>query len=290
MRISRLGFAVLLTLCGCDRIDAWLHPKPVDKTMTEAPPPPVKANIQLYAGDTAPVMQARSGNCTVAQACHVFRDNRWQPLDPKMAGSVSLLAVEPPVPDSDYSDGLWRPVGAGNRFVLLNNQAGYQHFQSWLFDGQRIGLMDPSRTTYVTVYAIEDSKTLAARGVCTRGDSPADEGDTTKAGCALRVGPGHYLTGDEGDVVIANGTAWLLYQRRDGSARLIDLFALLAEHKDLVCLPGLILDTTGTTAGPVEKALSPNLFVSELSGADVDNKRRDASMATCYPPAPKGTP
>ncbi len=290
MRLSSLGLAVLFLLCGCDRIDAWLHPKPADTTVTEAPTPPLKAPVQLYPGQAAPVMQVRGdGDCAAARTCYVFSNGNWQALDPKLAGAVPLLSVQPPA-ESAYSDSLWRPVGTGNRFVLLNDDAGQQNFQSWLFDGQRIGLMDPSRTTYITAYAIEDGKTLAAHSVCTRGDSPADEGDTAKAGCALRVAPGLYLTGDEGDVFIANGTAWLLYQKRDGGADLVDLFAVLARHQTLVCLPGLILDTTGATAGPPEKALSPDIFVSRLTDPDTDDKRRDAAMRACYPPAVKGTP
>jgi hypothetical protein len=55
---------------------------------------------------------------------------------------------------------------------------------------------------------------------------------------------------------------------------------VVARPGPIHCLPGLVLDTS-QWAGPVEKALSPNLFVSRAIDTGTDTSRRQAIVAAC---------
>ncbi|MDV6329770.1 hypothetical protein [Asticcacaulis sp. 201] len=237
-------------LAGCDQINAWLHPKPKDNSFLVVDAPPPKAIVALYPGQDQISVQARAGDCATADRCHIWQDGKWMPLPADASKSLPLLAVTQPA-EGSYSDALWRKVG-NDRAVLVNSQAGAGNFDVGKFDGLRIGLKAAGRTTYVTAYGLE--------------------------------GADNHLTGAQGDVIIANGTVWLLQRRPDGSAVLADLFAQWAKAQPIICLPGLALDLAGQWAGPPEKALSPDIYVSRVTDTPEhrdDDAHRQTVLATC---------
>jgi hypothetical protein len=179
---------------------------------------------------------------------------------PKASSRTLPLLTVSDATGSDYSEDLWRSVAPG-RSVLLNASAAGQTMAAGHLDGLRIGLMDGARRTYVTAYAIEDAKAIAA-------------------GAGHSLGDGRVFTTINATVVVHGGKAWLLHQRQDRSANLVDLFAILSRPGAIQCLPGLAIDTS-PWAGPVEQALSPNLFVSRAIDTGKDAARRQAVVAAC---------
>ncbi|WP_155913698.1 hypothetical protein [Asticcacaulis sp. AC466] len=241
-----------LPLAGCDRINAWLHPKPKDSSFVVVAAPLPKAVLALYPGKDDISVQARAGDCATADLCQIWRNGKWMPLPADESKNLPLLAVTQPA-EGSYSEALWRKVG-NDRAVLVNSQAGAGNFDVGKFDGLRIGLKTAGRTTYVTAYGLE--------------------------------GADNHLTGAQGDVIIANGTVWLLHRRPDGSAVLADLFAQWTKAQPIICLPGLALDMAGQWAGPPEKALSPDIYVSRVTDAPDhrdDDAHRAAVLAACAP-------
>lgn len=244
---------VTLTLGGCD----LLTPKPKDMA-AQPVPPPASGVPQLFADGEMVSLQVRPGNCAEAQ-CQVFRDGRWHPMPKAALRSLPILAVSEPT-GSEYSDGLWRSVAPG-RAVLVNSSAAGQSQMDGHLDGLRIGLSDSGRRTYVTAYSLEDAKAVPA-------------------GTGHALGDGRIFARVDAEVVVHGGKAWLLHRRPDRSGNLIDLFAILARPGPYRCLPGLVLDTS-QWAGPAEKALSPNLFVSRDIDVTKDAARRQAVIAAC---------
>lgn len=249
--------ASVLALGGCD----MLAPKPKDTALQPVAPPPA-GTAQLYAEGDAVTLQTRPGDCAKSD-CLAFRGNRWQPMPKTSLRSLPLLAVSEAT-GSDYGESLWRTVAPG-RAVLLNASAAHQTMAAGHLDGLRIGLMDGTRRTYVTAYAIEDAK-----GAVFSESHP--------------LGDGRVFLPVNAEVIVHGGKAWLLQQRPGRSANLVDLFAVAARPGPIHCLPGLALDSTAW-AGPVEQALSPNLFVSRAVDTTKDASRRQAVIAAC-PPKP----
>ena len=212
----------------------------------------------LFADGDTVSLQVRPGDCAKT-SCLAFRGERWQQMPKTSLRSLPLLAVSEAT-GSDYSEGLWRPVAHG-RAILLNASAAHQTMAAGHLDGLRIGLMNGARRTYVTAYAIENAK-----------DAVFSEGQP--------LGDGRLVLPIKAEVIVHGGKAWLLQQRPDRSANLVDLFAVAARPGPIHCLPGLALDTTAW-AGPVEKALSPNLFVSRAIDTARDASRRQAVIAAC---------
>ena len=246
-----LLFAALLALTGCDRIDALLHPyDELAPTRVIPPPPDVKGPIMAYSGPGDTVsLQSRPGDCAKV-ACFALVRGTWQPLPAADATTVSLLNVDGAT-GSTYQADLWRPLGAGARHVLVNTAAGDSNLAEGLFDGPRIGLRDGTHTTYVTVYAVEKSL----------------------------ISPPKIAILAQGDKV------WLVQTRPSGAANLVDMFAVSAGAQ-IICMPGLILDTAGQWAGPAERALSPDLFVSRRIDRQANPARRAALLKICNPAPP----
>ena len=211
-----LPFLALLTLSGCDQIDAWRHPYDETQPLRTIPAPP-SGDIAPYPGAAGLTLEGRPGPCATTP-CYQFIKGRWKPL--KDVSGVPLLSIDAAT-GSVYSDDLWRTVVTG-REILINSEAGRQNSAKGQFDGLRIGLLAGNRTRYITAYVLDGSGA-----------------------------PSVYLSG---------GTAWLLQPRPDHSANLADLFALPATPV-IACLPGLAIDQNAW-AGPPEKALSPDIFVS----------------------------
>lgn len=249
--------AIMVTLGGCDLVT----PKPADTAAQAVPPPPSGTALLFADGDTIS-LQVRPGDCAKLD-CLTFKDGRWQPMAKASIRSLPLLTVSEAT-GSDYSEGLWRTVAPG-RAVLLNASAAHQTMAAGHLDGLRIGLMDGTRRTYVTAYAIEDAK-----GAVFSESHP--------------LGDGRVFLPVNAEVIVHGGKAWLLQQRPGRSANLVDLFAVAARPGPIHCLPGLALDSTAW-AGPVEQALSPNLFVSRAVDTTKDASRRQAVIAAC-PPKP----
>ena len=255
-RLSLL--AALLVLTGCDRIDALVHPYDETAPTHVIPAPPnAKGPVMPYpgAGDTVS-LQSRPGDCSKV-ACFELVRGKWLPLPAADATSVSLLNVDGAT-GSDYQEYLWRSIGTGGRQVLVNTAAGDSNLADGLFDGPRIGLRDGAHTTYVTVYAVEKSP---------------GAGDPIISPPRLSL-------------VARSDTLWLLQTRPDGAGNIVDLFAVSAGAQ-IICMPGLILDTAGRWAGPPERALSPDLFISRVIDRQANRARRDALLTICNPPAPK---
>ncbi|MBP2158661.1 MULTISPECIES: hypothetical protein [Asticcacaulis] len=245
--------AVMVALGGCD----LMAPKPVD-TAAQAVPPPPSGTAVLFADGDMVSLQVRPGDCAKTD-CLAFRDGRWRPMAKASVRTLPLLAVSEAT-GSDYSEALWRTVAPG-RAVLLNTSAARQTLSAGHLDGLRVGLANGAHRGYVTIYAIEDSKSAVF-----------SEGHP--------LGDGRVFLPVNAEVIVHGGTAWLLHQRADRSANLIDLFKVLSRPAAIQCLPGLALDTT-QWAGPVEQALSPNLFVSRAIDATKDAARRQAVIAAC---------
>jgi hypothetical protein len=248
--VRAISVATTLLLCGCD-VPA---PKPKDMA-TQAVPPPPSGTAQLFADEQTVSLQVRPGDCAKTE-CHLFRDGRWRPMPRASMRTLPLLAVSEAT-GSDYSDGLWRPVAPG-RAILINAGAARQTLAAGHLDGLRVGLSNGTQRTYITVYAI---------------------GDKGMTG-GLALGDGRTAAPATAEVVVHGGKAWLLQQRPDRSANLVDLFAVMARPGPIHCLPGLAMDTS-QWAGPVEKALSPNLFVSRAVDNGTDAGRRQAIAAAC---------
>jgi len=246
-----------LVLGGCD----MLTPQPKDAALQPIAPPPA-GTAQLYADGETVNPQVRPGDCARAE-CLTFRDGKWRPMPKVAVRTLPLLAVSEAT-GSDYNEGLWRSVAPG-RAILLNASAAGQTMAAGHLDGLRIGLKDGARRIYVTVYAIEDAKSDAA-------------------GEGHPLGDGRLVLPVNAEVFVHGGKAWLLHQRPDRSANLVDLFAIAARPDPIQCLPGLALDTTAW-AGPVQQALSPNLFASRAIDTTKDASRRQAVIAAC-PPKP----
>ncbi len=249
-------------------VSACSRPAPIDTSLI-AIPAPMTGSAQLYAatGDNPVAVESRTGDC-VKTACFIFEGNRWEPLDASKAETTALLSIEEAT-GSRYGDDMWRMTGP-NRAILINATAGNANIVAGQFDGLRIGLRDGAHLTYVTAYAIERGSDLQAAGKCLSG-----------VGCAKALGNGLYLSRVEASIVAAGGTAWLLQHRPDRSANLVDLYAILVKPDKILCLPGLALDTGGTWAGPPDKALSPDIFVSrKVDPASVDAQRRTV-LAKC---------
>ena len=238
-----------LALGGCD----LLTPKPEDAALQPVPAPPAGVP-QLYANGETVSLQVRPGDCAKTD-CLAFQDGKWRPMAKTSLRTLPLLAVGEAT-GSEYSDSLWRSAAPG-RAVLINASAAHQTMAAGHLDGLRIGLSDGTRRTYLTAYAIENS---------------GDDGRP--------LGDGRVFMPVKAEVILHGGRAWLLHQRADRSANLIDLFAILARPGTMHCLPGLALDTSAW-AGPVETALSPNLFVSRAIDTSKDASRRQAVVAAC---------
>jgi hypothetical protein len=76
-------------------------------------------------------------------------------------------------------------------------------------------------------------------------------------------GKARYLTvflAPDAEVALSGGGAWLLAHQKDGSSLLLDLFALQG-RTDVTCINGVAIDAA-PWAGPVETALSPDVFLS----------------------------
>lgn len=245
-----------LVLGGCD----MLAPKANDAALQPIPSP-AAGTAQLYAAGETVSLQVRSGDCTKTE-CLAFRNGKWQPMPKVAARTLPLLAVSEAT-GSDYSESLWRSVTPG-RAILLNASAAHQTMAAGHLDGLRTGLKDGARRTYLTAYALEDA--------------------TPAVGEGYPLGDGRVVVPVTAEVIVHGGKAWLLHQRPDRSANLVDLFAVAARPGPIHCLPGLALDTTAW-AGPVEQALSPNLFVSRAIDTTKDASRRQAVIAAC-PPKP----
>lgn len=72
-----------------------------------------------------------------------------------------------------------------------------------------------------------------------------------------------YLTvfhAPDAEVALSGGGAWLLAHQKDGSSLLLDLFALQG-RAGVTCINGVAIDAA-PWAGPVETALSPDVFLS----------------------------
>lgn len=268
-----------LLLAACDRIDALLHPydEAAPTHVIPAPPDPKGPVVAYPDGDTGISLQSRPGDCAKT-ACLVLKRGKWLPLPADATTSVSLLNVESAT-GSHYQDDLWRPVGTSGRHVLVNDRAGENNVAAGLFDGPRIGLKDGRHTTYVTVYAVEDTPAPACAS-----------GDTDGAAICPQPLPGGLSLMAPSMTVIARGDkVWLLQTRPNDAANMIDLFAVSAGPQ-IICMPGLILDTAGRWAGPPEQALSPDIFVSRTIDRNANAARRDALLRICHPPAPPKPP
>ena len=228
--------ALTLLLGGCDRIDAWRHPYDETAPVHSVPPAPdAKAGLSLYPSPQGGVsLQSRPGNCDKV-VCYILVKGRWKPLSPTDYRGLGLLSVDSTTGGA-YREDLWRPVGRSGNGVLVNSEVAANNVARGIYDGPRIGLRRGSplhyTTTYATAFAFE-----------------------TKDG-KLR------LTPQAVSIYIAADKVWLLHVRADGSANLVDLLAAGERTDPLYCLPGLFLDTRPIWAGPVEKALSPDIFVS----------------------------
>lgn len=252
------AFAALAALSGCEKIGDLLA-KPEKGPAYAIPAPSARGEVQLFPATAAkalrPSVQVRPGDCD-KETCEILVKKHWKPLLKQDAAGMAYLSVMMPT-GSAYSPDLWRPAGASGRYVLVS-PAGFDGIQRGQFDGLRIGVQDSTFATYFTAYSVENSAALRAH-LCTR-DRAVDSGDPLKANCAQKVGNDRYVLPVNGEVVIAGGKAWLLQRRPDGSANLVDLFAL--PRGPVACLPGLIIDTEGKWMGAPDIALSPDLFVS----------------------------
>lgn len=275
-----IGAAIvaLATLSGCDRISDLLA-KPEKGPAYAIPRPSGKGEVQLFPATDAqtpmPSVQVRPGPCD-REPCEILVKKHWRPLPQKDATGVAYLSVMMPA-GSAYSPDLWRPVGAGGRYVLVS-PAGFDGVQRGLFDGLRIGVQDASFVTYFTAYSVEDADMLNAYGLCPR-DRAIDDGDPLKAACAQKVGNDRYVLPVNGEVVIAGDKAWLLQRRPDRSANLVDLFAL--PRGAPVCLPGLIIDTEGKWMDTPDVALSPDLFVSRSRPSPEYEAHKEKLLRAC---------
>ena len=242
-----------LTCCAltsCDNIDALLHP--YDETApTRVLPAPVTAGgeIALYPGINGDIAIQSRPGDCATSLCSVLVRGRWRPLAAPDAHGVSLLSASEAIGGS-YHEDLWQPLTASDRFILVNSTAGAANLKAGLFDGLRIGVRDKIHATYVTAYAIDGGAT---------------------------------------SVIVNADKAWLLHNRPDHSADLVDLFAV-AQKPLVICMPGLILDTAGRWAGPPEKALSPDIFVSRNIDKTANPARRQALSRICHPAKAKGIP
>ncbi len=248
---------------------------PVPKSMPAAQsifaPPAKTGAVHLYPGQTSPVLQSRGGDCGKPGLCVVYKRSfwgrmTWQPLQKTEAGDVALLSLTMPV-GSAYSSALFSPVGEDTEddSVIINTIAS-QPIEAHIFDGLRIGLRQGKAVTYLTAYAIENHPQAGTQ----------------------KLADNAYLSDIDADVVIANKKAWLLQRRPDGSANLIDLFAV--PKGPALCLPGLILDTAGTWAGTPEVALSPDAFISAIRPTPAYEAHKAQLLATCAMKTPKGFP
>ncbi len=258
--------SISAVLATCAILAACSKPVPVDTTLIAIPAPPT-GTAQLFPKTTGVAIQSRPGDCARA-ACQTFVDGTWQPLEATQVTGMALLSVDEAT-GGHYSEDLWRPV-TPTRAILLNATAGNRNIASGLFDGLRIGLRDGVKTTYLTAYAIENGGTLQGAGHCLSG-----------VGCALPLGAGLYLSPVDASLVISNGHAWLLQHRPDRSANLVDLYAAAARPDTVLCLPGLALSTHSAWAGPVEAALSPDMFVSQKVDPAARDAERAAVLAKC---------
>ena len=248
--VGAISLATVILLGGCD----MLAPKPKDMSAQAVPPPP-SGVAQLFADGQTVSLQVRPGDCAKTD-CHVFRDGRWRPMPKVSVRTLPLLAISEAT-GSDYSEGLWRSVAPG-RAILINAGAARQTIAAGHLDGLRIGLSEGTRRKYLTAYAIENKG--AAGG--------------------LALGDGRTAAPVKAEIVVHGGKAWLLQQRIDRSANLVDLFAVAARPELIHCLPGLAIDAS-QWAGPIERALSPNLFVSRAVDSGADTSRRRAIATAC---------
>lgn len=247
--VRAVSLFALLLLCGCD----MLASPPKDTVLQPIAAPPTGTS-QLFADGDTVTLQVRPGDCAKTD-CLVYKSDRWQAMPKASIRSLPLLAVSEAT-GSDYGDSLWRSVAPG-RAILINASAAQQTMAAGHLDGLRIGLSDGTRRTYLTAYTIED-----------------------KGAGGLALGNRRVALPVKAEVVVHGGKAWLLQQRPDRSANLVDLFAILARPGPIHCLPGLALENS-QWAGPVEKALSPNLFVSRAIDTGTDTSRRQAIATAC---------
>lgn len=273
----RAGCIILaVTLGGCDLLS--LHPQDMS---VQTIPAPTQGMLQPYADGETVSLQTRPGDCAKV-TCHVYKNGRWRPMEKETTRDLPLLAVEAAT-GPEYSETLWRPVGASENAILLNRKSGEDNVEAGLFDGLRIGLRDALGNNYATAYAVETGEFLKANNQCLRND-----GANRSTDCAPAVGKDLYMSRADIQVFVSGPKAWLLHRRADGSVNLVDLFALNSRPETVVCLSGLVL-AMKQTEPPVEIALSPSLFVSRPLDRDLSNSRR-ASHLRCMLEKTKGLP
>ncbi len=254
MRKGLTGILALLLLAGCDRIDEWLHPYDDTAPLQAIPAAPGRAAIEAYGGMQGALrLEVRPGDCA-RLACLQFIKGRWEPLAAADTKDLPLLGIDSAT-GSGYSADLWHAAGHGSK-VLVNAGAGEQNIAAGRFDGLRIGISVPGRQGYVTAFALSGGETVAI----------------------------------DARVVATEGRAWLVQTRPDHGVNIVELFAIPATPA-IHCLPGLAIDTT-PWAGPLDVALSPDLFVSRAVDPDRAETERQAVLAACTPKpeASKGTP
>ncbi|MDI7774891.1 hypothetical protein [Asticcacaulis sp. EMRT-3] len=225
MRSLHLLFIVttLFGLTACDRIAAWQHPKPKDTALQVVPAPQPKGAVALYPAADGVSVQSRTKDCASA-SCLVYREGKWRPLPDDQIRFLPLLSLRGAT-GSAYGEDMWRNAGAAGRSVMLNAAAGRDAVKRGQFDGLRIGLRKDGQTSYVTVFALGGTDPMP-----------------------------------DAEVALSGGGAWLLVRQPDGESVLANLFALMG--RTTVTCAGRVAIDTAAWAGPVETALSPDIFVS----------------------------
>jgi len=216
-------------------------------------------------------VHAHLGACLLAAlvltACHArpktAPDTAVMHLPPPKAGQAALYAAPDGVSvqarleghpgDCDkktcfvFMKNRWRPLPAGRvrelPLLTLGGASGSAYSESlWREAGPARGIL------------LNDS---AARDAVRRGQFDG-----------LRIGlrdHGHtsYVTlfnADSANIALSGGGAWLLLPRPDGSSDLVELFGLM-NRSTVTCMGKAAIDAS-PWAGPVEKALSPDVFIA----------------------------
>ena len=200
-------------------------------------------------------------------ACSLYYGKAWHRENYPHADNNAKLLLD----DSD-----WHVTKTGD-FKIKLSFAGEENVHSGLFDGNIIQVQKDGKTRELAIFPLETTAGLKASQGCISHDTDADNADE----CAIEVATGIYESWAFPDVDLTSAGAFLVLNRGDGSWDIADI-AALAEASEITCLPGLVVDATGSWTGRGTRHLSSGLDIPMNDDTTAIQAYRQKIIETCF--------